>query len=92
MVRRRLLYSSGETSFSIAALWHRLCVPLIDGQDSLDYLVSRSLVRPRYLLRLINYCKGNAINFHRESRSLSARVRCFAQRRQRPTSRCWCSG
>jgi hypothetical protein len=48
------------------ALWHRLCVPLIDGQDSLDYLVSRSLMRPRQLLRLINYGKGNAINFDRD--------------------------
>ena len=41
-------------------------MPIIGDENSLDYLVRRSLMRPRYLLRLLNYCKGNAINFSRD--------------------------
>lgn len=66
MVRRRLRYAlDASTDLSVEALWHRICVPIIENENSLDYLIRRSLMRPRYLLRLINYCKGNAINFSR---------------------------
>jgi hypothetical protein len=66
MVRRRLLYNSPVKTLSIDHLWHDICVPVVEGEDSLNYLLARSLMRPRYVLQLINYCKGNAINFNRD--------------------------
>lgn len=66
MVRMRLLYNFVGETVSVRELWNKVCVPLIGGEDTLDYLISRSLMRPRFLLHLINYAKGNAINFGRE--------------------------
>jgi hypothetical protein len=66
MVRRRLLFNSTNKSLSLEHLWHNIAVPVIEGQDTLQFLISHSMMRPRYLLRLINYCKGNAINFGRD--------------------------
>jgi hypothetical protein len=66
LVRKRLLYNSSEKTLSVDQLWHNICVPLVEGEDSLSYLLSRSMMRPRYVLQLINFCKGNAINFNRD--------------------------
>lgn len=65
MVRKRLGFAFGTPNASVEAMWNKICVPLIHGENSLDYLVRRSLMRPRYLLRLINYCIANAVNFER---------------------------
>jgi len=65
ILRKRIIYNESYGKDSIDILWHQICVPLVDGQDSLDFLVNRSLMRPRYLLRLVNHCLGNAVNFGR---------------------------
>lgn len=65
LIRMRLLFNSDDKSSDVDALWSKVCTPLVEGESSLDYLVNRSLMRPRYLLRLINHCKGIAINFQR---------------------------
>jgi hypothetical protein len=64
LVKKRL--SAGDRTVSAENIWHSICAPLINGQDSLQYLISLSLMRPRYLLRLLNHCRGNAINFGRD--------------------------
>jgi hypothetical protein len=66
MVRKRLLYNSSDKNLSVEALWHNFCVPMVNGEDSLGYFISLSLMRRRFLLRLINHCKGSAINFGRD--------------------------
>jgi hypothetical protein len=66
MVRRRLAFNTPDKTQSVDQLWHNFCVPVIDGEDSLTYLLARSMMRPRYVLQLINFCKGNAINFNRD--------------------------
>lgn len=64
MLRRRLVRALPEdkqdTTFT--DLWSHLCVPLVDGEDSAEYLIKRSLMRPRSLLDLIGHCRGYAIN------------------------------
>lgn len=65
LVRMRLLFNSADKSLDVDALWSKVCVPLIGGESTLNYLVNRCLMRPRYLLRLINHCKGIATNFQR---------------------------
>jgi hypothetical protein len=67
MVRRRFQYALNDTqNSSVEALWYQLCVAIVEQENSLDYLVRHSLMRPRYLLRLINHCIGNAINYERD--------------------------
>ncbi len=62
---RRFIFAAKvpkETDF--AAAWHRLFVSHIDGEDTSEYLIERSLMRPRNFLNLVNACKGVAVNFH----------------------------
>lgn len=42
--------------------WQRLCVPLVDGQASFDYIVDRTLMRPRDLLQFLRHCIDVAVN------------------------------
>ncbi|RPA38608.1 hypothetical protein EGC78_02185 [Shewanella frigidimarina] len=47
-------------------LWPAICVSHYAGEDSSQYLIDRSLMRPRFLLNLINQCKSFAINLNHE--------------------------
>ncbi len=67
MVRRRLQYAlNAAKTASIDELWYKISVALMNDEHSLDFLVRHCLMRPRYLLRLINHCIGNAVNFSRD--------------------------
>jgi len=43
-------------------VWNSICVPMIDGEDTSQYLIDRSLMRPRSLLDLIGHCRGYAVS------------------------------
>jgi hypothetical protein len=43
-------------------VWNSICVAMVDGEDSSQYLIDRSLMRPRSLLDLIGHCRGYAIS------------------------------
>jgi hypothetical protein len=67
LLRRRIVFSQGiapETQFD--SLWRAICVPVIEAEESAQYLIDRCLMRPRYLIDLINHCKGFAINVGHE--------------------------
>jgi molybdopterin-guanine dinucleotide biosynthesis protein len=51
---------------SFDRVWGEICVPLIDGTESSEYLIERSLMRPRNLLKQIIHCRGSAINLRHE--------------------------
>jgi hypothetical protein len=61
-LRRRIVYNDldPKTKFDIA--WHQICVSHIHGEDSADFVIGRSLMRPRNLLNLVNHCKSIAVN------------------------------
>lgn len=48
------------TSFEQA--WRQLCAPLVGGQASFDYIVERTLMRPRDLLQFLRHCIDVAVN------------------------------
>ena len=54
----------GNASFE--QLWRLICVSLIDGEETSQYLIERSMMRPRFLLNLISHCRGFAVNFDHE--------------------------
>jgi len=43
--------------------WRKICISHIQGEDTSQFLIDRSLMRPRFLINLINQCKSFAINF-----------------------------
>jgi hypothetical protein len=62
MMRLRLVQNEADKGVPFDAAWRRICVSHVDGEDSFQYLVDRSLYRPRNLLKLFYYCRAAAIN------------------------------
>ena len=54
----------GKVSFN--DVWHVLCTSHYHGEACSAYLIDRTLMRPRNLLKLFNHCRGFATNFNRE--------------------------
>lgn len=62
-LRRRIVHNEGfEQSQTFEQVWPQVCTSHVQGIHSADFLIDRSLMRPRNLLTLVNYCKGNAVN------------------------------
>ena len=65
LLRRRLLYNlPGDMSFQ--QLWGLICVSHYHGEETSQFLIERSLMRPRNLLKLVGYCKSFAVNLDHE--------------------------
>ena len=62
-IRLRFVSNKMQQDISFQSAWNSVCVSHIDGEDTAEYLIQRSLMRPRYFLTLINHCKSNAVNF-----------------------------
>lgn len=52
--------SSGFGAFGRTVTWADVAVPTVDGETSLDWMISRTLMRPRYLIQLCDECIGHA--------------------------------
>lgn len=63
LLRLRLVNSMKlDASTTFDAIWNQLSVSHIDGEKADEHLIERSLMRPRYLLNLVAYCRANAVN------------------------------
>jgi|WetSurMetagenome_2_1015567.scaffolds.fasta_scaffold44505_2 hypothetical protein len=61
VIRRRLAQNlSGHLSFE--QVWGLTCVSHYLGEETSQFLIDRSLMRPRNLLKLVGYCKSFAVN------------------------------
>jgi nucleoside 2-deoxyribosyltransferase/predicted ATPase len=64
VLRRRFLYSGegirGDPSFE--ELWRQISITHIRGEESSEYLIDRSLMRPRALIELLRFCRSHAVN------------------------------
>jgi hypothetical protein len=65
LVRRRLVFSGMPEGKSFDELWRAVCVGLFRGEETSQFLIDRSLMRPRALLDLINHCRSGAVNLGR---------------------------
>lgn len=64
LLLRRLRYNNIGERLSFDEAWRAICVShTANGEESSQYLIDRSLMRPRFLLNLVNHCKANAVNF-----------------------------
>jgi hypothetical protein len=67
LIRKRVLFNGiGNSAAKFEELWPALCVSHVNGEESFSYLLDRSLMRPRFLIDLINFCKGNAVTLGHE--------------------------
>lgn len=68
MVRLRILSNDlkDDEKTDFDSLWRKIFVSHYIGEESSQYIIDRSLMRPRFLLNLINQCKSFAINLNHE--------------------------
>lgn len=66
LIRLRLISNDINGDNQFLSLWTKICVSHFEGEESSQYLIERSLMRPRFLLNLINQCKSFAINLNHE--------------------------
>lgn len=62
IIRRRLIYNDFDSNITFQDAWRTIFISHINGEDSSDFLIRRSLMRPRNFLILVNYCKSTAVN------------------------------
>jgi hypothetical protein len=65
VLRRRLIRNVplGDTPF--ARVWSQICVSHYHGEETSQYLIDRSLMRPRNLIKLLAHCRGFAVGLGR---------------------------
>ncbi|BFM09143.1 P-loop ATPase, Sll1717 family [Halioxenophilus aromaticivorans] len=66
LVRLRIISNEVNGDNSFQAIWPKICVSHYMGEESSQFLIDRSLMRPRFLLNLIGQCKSFAINLNHE--------------------------
>jgi len=65
-IRRRIVYNDLDPSTNFTQAWNQICVSHVEGEDSADFLIGRSLMRPRNFLNLVNHCKSIAVNLRHQ--------------------------
>jgi hypothetical protein len=66
LIRLRIVSNGLDEDLEFKPAWLRLFVSHYQGEETSQYLIERSLMRPRFLLNLINHCKSFAINLNHE--------------------------
>jgi hypothetical protein len=68
MLRLRLIsgLDNKAKNLDFDQTWPTFCVSHYHGEDTSGYLIERSLMRPRNLLKIFNHCRGFATNFRHQ--------------------------
>jgi hypothetical protein len=61
MLRRRLIHNSLAADTPFERVWSEICVSHYEGEETSQYLIDRSLMRPRNLIKLFAHCRGFAV-------------------------------
>ncbi|MEW8023093.1 MAG: hypothetical protein AB2803_05280 [Candidatus Thiodiazotropha sp.] len=62
LLRLRIVSNDFDESMTFDELWRKLCVSHYKGEETSQFLIERSLMRPRFLLNVISQCKSFAVN------------------------------
>lgn len=62
MMRLRLVQNGYDKETEFTRIWPLLCISHIGTQETSQYMIERSLMRPRNLLKIFGHCKGFAVN------------------------------
>lgn len=66
LVRLRIVSNSLREDMDFKSAWAKIFVSHYKGEETSQFLIDRSLMRPRFLLNLINQCKSTAINLNHD--------------------------
>ncbi|WP_020591547.1 P-loop ATPase, Sll1717 family [Kiloniella laminariae] len=66
MLRRRLVQGQLSEGTEFELVWPQICISHYKGEESSQYLIERSLMRPRNLLKIIGHCRSFAVNLGHE--------------------------
>jgi hypothetical protein len=62
LLRRRFVHGSTDTESSFDEIWRHISTTHIRGEETSQYLIDRSLMRPRALIDLLRGCRSHAVN------------------------------
>ena len=62
IIYKRLQVALGDRKSTMLDLWAKFFPPAVEGRPSLEYFIDHSLMRPRFLINLIEAAIANAIN------------------------------
>ncbi len=65
VLRRRLIRNMPLSDTPFARVWSQICVSHYHGEETSQYLIDRSLMRPRNLIKLLAHCRGFAVGLER---------------------------
>lgn len=68
MLRLRLVSGLDGRAVDVTfeQIWHTVCASHVHGEESSSYIIARSLMRPRNVLKIFNHSRGFATNFNRQ--------------------------
>ncbi|UQR64281.1 hypothetical protein LRP30_02885 [Bradyrhizobium sp. C-145] len=68
MLRLRLVNGMQDKldEYDFQTVWRELCTSHYAGEETSAYIIDRSLMRPRNVLKIFNHCRGFATNFGRQ--------------------------
>jgi len=66
MLRRRLIHNALPGDVQFDKVWAKICVSHYLGEETSQYLIDRSLMRPRNIIKLLAHCRGFAVGLGRE--------------------------
>ncbi len=64
IIKLRIVTSLDVEAESFEEIWRSIIVSHYKGEETSQYLIERSLMRPRFLINLINQCKSFAVNLN----------------------------
>ena len=67
LLRLRLVSNGFGPDEAFNKIWNAICVSHYRAQETSQYLIDRSLMRPRNLLKLFNHCKASAANLQHDT-------------------------
>ncbi|MBL1265796.1 P-loop ATPase, Sll1717 family [Candidatus Methylomicrobium oryzae] len=66
LVRLRIVANGLEENTDFRSAWLRMFTSHYKGEETSQYLIDRCLMRPRFLLSLINQCRSFAVNLNHD--------------------------
>ena len=66
MIRMRLIQNDMPPEVSFEEVWNKICISHIDGEETSQFMIDRSLMRPRNYIRLLSVCRGIAVNMRHQ--------------------------
>lgn len=66
VLRRRLVHGVLPPDTEFSKVWAKICVTHFGGEETSQFFVDRSLMRPRNLIKLLTHCRGFAVGLQHD--------------------------